>query len=1410
MAGGMRARTQTSSTSTKPLAFIAVGLAVALVAVGLFALWSAKVTDRAAYEAESLSIRQGLAERADRFGAELDAVAVSDSVATGIGSPPAAAIFQREVIAPLVARFGHDAVFLVEDGDVRFSFDSSLSSETPISGILELAGPALESIQRPITQLPQPGSPGRLGAVTARVAGWAEEEVIYRRETHLALTGGELLAISAATLVPATESGLMALRRGATRHLISVGRLSAARISEIGARFGHPELQFESSAPGRGKATVGLRDGAGRLIGHLTWKSRVPGSALMRAVAPFATALAIILMITIGMALIRVTQLQRALAQRQAVFRDVAESASDWIWQTDALHRFTEFTAQGDKELTQGGKHLLGLTRAELPVIEEDRPLIEAHMSTLHRRDPFRDLVYRVRKPDGSIRAIRTAGKPVFDKAGRFSGYRGTASDVTEEVMARQQSEEDRSLLNRALIMAGQGHWRNLKDSPDALWLSPELIKLLALEDSSGVGVFPRREIMDRYRGATPEALSQMAQQQWREADRAVFRVGFERGDGVEIVIEVQSYAGAMVGGKRRADHGIVRDVTEEVMAQRIIQQTNREIEERTRLLSRSMAIAGMGFWRSVSPQSDPIWLSQELCDLWGLDLAEGLDPLAIVQGCDVDDGGYIQHSAFRQTWATGLPRMAQSRFRRPNGEVIEIMVQLEAEFDEAGTVSGVTGVVRDITREQEVLRAFEDGRARLDVITAALQRAEEIAELGHWRLDLANGVMEGSPSASDVLGVPADRDFPMPIDLLARVPAADQEAFAAMLNNSLSQATASASVSYHHPQRGLRHMRFVIETEFGDDGHPVSVFGTVQDVTTQRANEEQLAARTVALNEAHEMGRIGDWSHRLGDAHIKWSPQIYSLLRLPLGGFEPTTANVIGLYLGEGRQLVLNSQAKVLRTGGVDSVDVQARLGDGSVGDFTVTSKADRDEKGQIIGFIGTIQDISDRKRSERELEKLAFYDPLTSLANRALFQRQITRVAEGCLNGAGSAALLLLDLDRFKEVNDSLGHAAGDELLLKVSQTLRRALPAEAMLARLGGDEFAVILPEADEDFAAACAETLVEELAKPFLLRMGEVNIGSSIGVAMVPKDGSSADELMRHGDLALYRAKDDGRGRARFFIPEFSELAQEKSRLARDLRLAIDAQDQLQLHFQPQVRMSDHAVTGFEALLRWRHPERGFVPPGEFIPIAESSTLIHDLGVWVLRESCRQMKAWMDAGEPRRTISVNVSAAQLWHTDFEEEVARALADTGLPADRLVIELTESVFVADGLARVKIALKKLKALGVRLALDDFGTGYSSLGYLNQLPFETLKIDRCFVRGIEDDLHKRELLKGIVALGQGLGMITVAEGAENEGELAALAEMGCNHVQGFVFARPTPAAEAVEAAARIERTGARVERAA
>ena len=567
------------------------------------------------------------------------------------------------------------------------------------------------------------------------------------------------------------------------------------------------------------------------------------------------------------------------------------------------------------------------------------------------------------------------------------------------------------------------------------------------------------------------------------------------------------------------------------------------------------------------------------------------------------------------------------------------------------------------------------------------------------------------------------------------------------------------------------------------------------------RSTEAILKHRSDQLVEAQLLGKIGDWSYCFGDSTITWAPELYQLL-----GYEPETfgcshAAIMAAYVGDSAQRVLESQAEVIRTGESRGVDVKFRRGDGSIGDFVVKSKVLKNDKGLTVGFSGTIQDISDRKAAEEQLEKLAYYDPLTGLANRALFRREINDVLSRGGRTGSPAALLMLDLDRFKEVNDSLGHAAGDELLAKVGHLISRRLENRQFLARLGGDEFAIIVPEmANRSTVQKLAIDVITTMSEPIVLERGEVNIGTSIGIATMPHDGTTLNDLLRNADLALYRAKEEGRGRFKFFEPGMSIAAQSKMAMARDLRRAINENTGLSVHYQPQVDLSSGRVMGYEALMRWSHPTLGNISPAEFIPIAESSQLICDIGLWILREAAVQAKAWLDAGETPREIAVNVSAAQIWHTDFVYDVLRVLEDTGLPPRLLCLELTESLLADHAEGRVRTVLTELKRLGVTLALDDFGTDYSSLGYLTQLPFDKLKIDRIFIDGIAESERARQLLQGIIALGRGLNMTIVAEGAEKHEELGILRDFSCDIVQGYVFAQPTIAAEALAFARKLD----------
>lgn len=442
-------------------------------------------------------------------------------------------------------------------------------------------------------------------------------------------------------------------------------------------------------------------------------------------------------------------------------------------------------------------------------------------------------------------------------------------------------------------------------------------------------------------------------------------------------------------------------------------------------------------------------------------------------------------------------------------------------------------------------------------------------------------------------------------------------------------------------------------------------------------------------------------------------------------------------------------------------------------------------DETGVLVdAFNGMISEIGYRDESMR---RLAHFDPLTGLANRGAFQRHF----ESVLAANSDAVLFLLDLDQFKGVNDSYGHSAGDSLLMDVAARFKAECPDNLFLVRLGGDEFAVVATGiATESEAQTVLAPLIASLLRPVDIFGREILIGASVGVAMIPRDGNSTADLLRRADLALYHAKREGRGRVVFYRPWLDEDMQLRTALAQDLRQAIEL-GQLEAHYQPQVNIQTGDVDGFESLLRWRHPVHGDVPPAKFIPIAESNGLICSLGHWMLRESCRQAKAWIDEGLDIRKMSVNVSIAQIRQARFELEVEHILLDTRLAPSVLCLEITESLFADTSLVRVQTVLESLKGVGVKLAIDDFGTGYSSLSYLNGLPFDELKIDRAFVSGIGGNASKHRLLKGMIELSHALDLSVIAEGAESEDEVAILRGMGAEQVQGYVYSRPIAAAE-------------------
>ncbi len=416
-----------------------------------------------------------------------------------------------------------------------------------------------------------------------------------------------------------------------------------------------------------------------------------------------------------------------------------------------------------------------------------------------------------------------------------------------------------------------------------------------------------------------------------------------------------------------------------------------------------------------------------------------------------------------------------------------------------------------------------------------------------------------------------------------------------------------------------------------------------------------------------------------------------------------------------------------------------------------------------------------------------MAHHDSLTDLANRVLFREHVEQALARARRYDEGFAVICLDLDRFKDVNDTLGHPVGDMLLKAVADRLRGCVRESDVVARLGGDEFAVLeIGSGLPSHVGILAGRIVEALGAPFDLDGHEVVVGASLGVAVAPADGADPDQLLKNADMALYRAKADGRGVFRFFEPGMDARLQERRALEVDLRTAL-ANGEFDLFYQPLINAGTSQISGFEALLRWRHPGRGMVPPAEFIPVAEEIGLIAPLGEWVLRQACREAAWW----PTDIRVAINLSPAQFRSRNLVQVVASALVASSLSPGRLELEITESVLLHDNEATLAV-LHQLRALGVRIAMDDFGTGYSSLSYLLSFPFDRIKIDRSFVRDISERADCAAIVQSIASLGASLGMATTAEGVETGEQLQLLKAVGCTEVQGYYFARPQPAGEA------------------
>jgi diguanylate cyclase (GGDEF)-like protein/PAS domain S-box-containing protein len=1099
--------------------------------------------------------------------------------------------------------------------------------------------------------------------------------------------------------------------------------------------------------------------------------------------------------------------------------KSVLDLSSDWYWEQDKNLRFTLFSGKTFRETGFGPDSLIGKTRWEIPGARFEPGEQTAVQAKLDARQPFSDHEYERTGPDGLARTISASGVPVLDSSGRFAGYRGIAKDITVRKRAEELQNLEHSVAHRIAaaesVTAGMtaviraicemegwecGRYFRVDGEAGVLrfgesWGVQDPAIQESLERSRGIAYKPGAGLMGRvWQSGLPLWVADITKDP--RAQRTAFSVDIGiRGGFVFPVISEGRTIGVLAFNSRQ-----IREPDERLLnailaiGSQIGQFLERKRAEEEQRRFRAAMDASADLMLLIDPVS---LLYIDVNDTACRALGYSREELLTMGPPDIFSTSREDLTRLYERMIAGelsAPRV-RGHYRRKDGS------QLPVEAYPRAVRSGDGHVIVSIARDASERLAAEEAQQKQVALIAQSAEKERLLTL-FYQLPFV-GLAVTAPGSKrwllvndymcEMLGYPREEllqlawtetthpdDLPENLALFKRL-------------------TAGEFDSFQFDKRFIRKDGGIVDTTMEvrcvrrANGSVETVVIMVRDITERKRSETALRESEERFRSLTALSSDMFWEQ---DEQYRFT----SVSGVDSGKVTQTRADlIIGKKRWEQDYTNMSADDWAKHIAILDArqpfrdLELSRPDDSGKTIWITISGEPIFDSSGAFKGYRGVGKEISERKKDEERIQFLANHDALTSLPNRAMFSEVLNLAIQNGHRYKRGFAVLFIDLDRFKIINDTMGHDAGDKLLKEMGTRLSETVRSSDVVARLGGDEFVVLVQEVSETKQVdAVARKILSALVEPLSMQGQECRVTASIGICMYPADAQDEKALMKNADIAMYRAKEDGKNTYKFYSEETNVHTFERMALETSLRRGLE-RNEFFLHYQAKLDLRTGHITGVEALIRWQHPELGMVPPMQFIPLAEETGLIVPIGKWVLNTACAQNVAWQGDGLPPLCMAVNLSARQFADENLLEDIAAALKSSGLRPELLELELTESM-VIQNTERAGRILAAIKKMGVRLAIDDFGVGYSSLTHLKRFPIDTLKVDRSFIRDLPQDLEDKAICEAIIAMGKSLNLTVVAEGVETLEQQTFLQDHNCDEMQGFLFSKPIPSDQFAE----------------